>query len=138
MAALISHHGEKNGVRDQDFDIFLPDPLPKFQGSALWLGVVSLARLLCNRAGVSVLPKFHPISSHCPMLWVGRTWSLARGLNGFVSFSSTRGCGLLRYRCSDSMASEFTEITEGKATILFPRNGGVFYNPVQEFNRDVR
>lgn len=31
----------------------------------------------------------------------------------------------------------FTAITEGRATILFPTNNGVFYNPVQEFNRDL-
>ena len=32
--------------------------------------------------------------------------------------------------------SKGSSITEGKATILFP-NGEVFYNPVQEFNRDL-
>jgi tRNA (guanine26-N2/guanine27-N2)-dimethyltransferase len=31
----------------------------------------------------------------------------------------------------------FTSITEGKATILFPTDNGVFYNPVQQFNRDL-
>ncbi|KAJ1662805.1 RNA methyltransferase tRNA(m5U54)methyltransferase [Coemansia sp. RSA 1813] len=33
--------------------------------------------------------------------------------------------------------SDYNEITEGKATILFPKNNEVFYNPVQEFNRDM-
>ncbi|KAI9506767.1 N2,N2-dimethylguanosine tRNA methyltransferase [Coemansia spiralis] len=32
---------------------------------------------------------------------------------------------------------DFNEIKEGKATILFPKNNEVFYNPVQEFNRDM-
>jgi tRNA (guanine26-N2/guanine27-N2)-dimethyltransferase len=32
---------------------------------------------------------------------------------------------------------EFSKITEGKATILFPKNNEVFYNPVQQFNRDM-
>ncbi|KAI9139115.1 N2,N2-dimethylguanosine tRNA methyltransferase [Paraphysoderma sedebokerense] len=32
---------------------------------------------------------------------------------------------------------EFTTITEGKATILFPNTNEVFYNPVQQFNRDM-
>ena len=30
------------------------------------------------------------------------------------------------------------EITEGRAKILFPSSNEVFYNPVQEFNRDLR
>ena len=32
--------------------------------------------------------------------------------------------------------NEFTTVTEGKATILFPKDQ-VFYNPVQQFNRDL-
>ena len=30
------------------------------------------------------------------------------------------------------------EVKEGRATILFPSCNKVFYNPVQEFNRDLR
>ena len=30
------------------------------------------------------------------------------------------------------------EVKEGRATILFPSRNRVFYNPVQEFNRDLR
>lgn len=30
-----------------------------------------------------------------------------------------------------------TVIKEGKASILFPSANNVFYNPVQEFNRDL-
>lgn len=33
---------------------------------------------------------------------------------------------------------EFTEICEGKAKIRVPGASKVFYNPVQEFNRDLR
>ncbi|KAJ2077935.1 RNA methyltransferase tRNA(m5U54)methyltransferase [Coemansia sp. RSA 988] len=32
---------------------------------------------------------------------------------------------------------DFQQITEGQATILFPKNNEVFYNPVQQFNRDM-
>ncbi|KAJ1884640.1 RNA methyltransferase tRNA(m5U54)methyltransferase [Kickxella alabastrina] len=32
---------------------------------------------------------------------------------------------------------DYQKIKEGKATILFPKNNEVFYNPVQEFNRDM-
>ena len=32
----------------------------------------------------------------------------------------------------------FVEITEGRARILFPSSNEVFYNPVQEVNRDLR
>lgn len=35
-------------------------------------------------------------------------------------------------------SSEFTEIREGKAKIRVPSSSKVFYNPVQEFNRDLR
>jgi len=34
-------------------------------------------------------------------------------------------------------ASEYKKITEGSATILFPNDNAVFYNPIQEFNRDL-
>ena len=34
--------------------------------------------------------------------------------------------------------AEFDTVTEGAATILFPKTNQVFYNPVQEFNRDLR
>ena len=34
--------------------------------------------------------------------------------------------------------SECDTISEGAATILFPKGNQVFYNPVQEFNRDLR
>ncbi|RUS21827.1 hypothetical protein BC937DRAFT_91357 [Endogone sp. FLAS-F59071] len=33
--------------------------------------------------------------------------------------------------------SLFNTISEGSATILFPKNNEVFYNPVQQFNRDM-
>lgn len=35
-----------------------------------------------------------------------------------------------------SELNQFTTVTEGKATILFPK-GQVFYNPAQQFNRDL-
>ena len=34
--------------------------------------------------------------------------------------------------------SSHVEIQEGRAKILFPSSNEVFYNPVQEFNRDLR
>ena len=34
-------------------------------------------------------------------------------------------------------ASDFQEVKEGTASILFPSSNEVFYNPVQEFNRDI-
>jgi len=42
-------------------------------------------------------------------------------------------------KMSNSIATEanFTKIKEGKAEILFPDANSVFYNPVQEFNRDI-
>lgn len=33
--------------------------------------------------------------------------------------------------------NEYTIITEGKADILYPIHHQVFYNPVQQFNRDI-
>lgn len=35
----------------------------------------------------------------------------------------------------DGVSTEFNVVTEGKAAILQPKT--VFYNPVQEFNRDI-
>ncbi|KNE58640.1 N2,N2-dimethylguanosine tRNA methyltransferase [Allomyces macrogynus ATCC 38327] len=32
---------------------------------------------------------------------------------------------------------QFNTVSEGQATILFPKNNEVFYNPVQQFNRDM-
>ena len=37
-----------------------------------------------------------------------------------------------------SSLSQCVEISEGRAKILFPSRNEVFYNPVQEFNRDLR
>ena len=34
--------------------------------------------------------------------------------------------------------NDHVEIKEGQARILFPNSNQVFYNPVQEFNRDLR
>jgi tRNA G26 N,N-dimethylase Trm1 len=33
--------------------------------------------------------------------------------------------------------AQYNTVTEGKATILFPKKNEVFYNPVQQFNRDM-
>ncbi|XP_065826453.1 tRNA (guanine(26)-N(2))-dimethyltransferase-like [Oscarella lobularis] len=38
---------------------------------------------------------------------------------------------------TESDAESYRRVSEGKATILYPRNEEVFYNPVQEFNRDL-
>lgn len=38
----------------------------------------------------------------------------------------------------DTVDSEPTEIREGKAVISISAGERVFYNPVQEFNRDIR
>lgn len=37
----------------------------------------------------------------------------------------------------DGEKDGFKEITEGKAAILYPASESVFYNPVQQFNRDL-
>ena len=33
--------------------------------------------------------------------------------------------------------TDFDVVKEGKAEILYPKGNSVFYNPVQEFNRDL-
>lgn len=38
---------------------------------------------------------------------------------------------------SESSWTDYEPLTEGRATILFPKSGEVFYNPVQQFNRDL-
>ena len=37
----------------------------------------------------------------------------------------------------EDATKDYTKVTEGSATILFPTANDVFYNPVQEFNRDL-
>ena len=37
-----------------------------------------------------------------------------------------------------STQEDVTIVKEGQAEILFPSSNEVFYNPVQEFNRDIR
>ena len=56
-----------------------------------------------------------------PRLW-SRLWC------GMMSSISTAAAG----------GEGFVEICEGRASILFPSSNEVFYNPVQEFNRDIR
>ena len=38
---------------------------------------------------------------------------------------------------TDDKTTQYEKVTEGKAEILFPVSNGVFYNKVQEFNRDL-
>lgn len=46
--------------------------------------------------------------------------------------------GLLNHNSLDmETVNEFNVITEGNASILFPKGNKVFYNNVQQFNRDV-
>lgn len=33
--------------------------------------------------------------------------------------------------------SDYTKVSEGKATVLYPKGAKVFYNPIQRFNRDI-
>ena len=37
-----------------------------------------------------------------------------------------------------SSSPDYTEICEGKAKLVVPKENSVFYNPVQVFNRDLR
>ena len=39
---------------------------------------------------------------------------------------------------SEGGRGEGVEVVEGRARIFFPSRNEVFYNPVQEFNRDLR
>lgn len=61
-------------------------------------------------------------------------WRLSRGLrsmeplNAAQDSEQTSAAGLLPGE---------TVVKEGKAAILFPSANEVFYNPVQEFNRDL-
>lgn len=41
-------------------------------------------------------------------------------------------------KLSTTTTTTTTTLTEGKATVTFPGESTVFYNPVQEFNRDLR
>lgn len=43
----------------------------------------------------------------------------------------------LRTQAATIDPKDFTVVTEGKADILFPKQEEVFYNPIQQFNRDL-
>ena len=38
---------------------------------------------------------------------------------------------------NSTISQEFNTVQEGKATILTPKQDEVFYNPIQQFNRDL-
>lgn len=80
------------------------------------------------------------------VLWLSRTLRSTRSLcrAGFMEAQPQgppnpaemeNGTG----RCGEERASEAQEttVTEGAAKIAFPSANEVFYNPVQEFNRDL-
>ena len=45
---------------------------------------------------------------------------------------------MVRSTMADQKQEDAQEICEGRAKILFPNENEVFYNPVQELNRDLR
>lgn len=74
------------------------------------------------------------------------------GITHYVSLISTEiGYSTLQLRshphftsarCASKLCQPFNEsleeyVTEGKASILIPKGNRVFYNPVQQFNRDI-
>lgn len=61
---------------------------------------------------------------------------------GFFSLFAKHSCNKLNKRNMSTTTPEiditqYNTVTEGKATILFPKKNEVFYNPVQQFNRDM-
>src|SRR2546427_10146076 len=63
-----------------------------------------------------------------------------RGRLFSIMSSATKNQKLTNEAPSNSVTlgdKEYTVVTEGKASILFPKTNEVFYNPVQEFNRDL-
>lgn len=78
----------------------------------------------------------------CMLIAIRRQQSLR--LVQFLVVSSKADFSIIKqqyHMSSDANAkvdtSLYTPVTEGKATILFPKGNEVFYNPVQEFNRDM-
>ena len=63
------------------------------------------------------------------------TWAWLGHMASQKDSSSSKECEA----DSDGGAGDgYVEIKEGCASILFPSSNEVFYNPVQEFNRDLR
>lgn len=80
------------------------------------------------------------VLSHPPHLTCAQTTKQAFGWNlGTIAASS--GLGTMETAQGPPSKAEplpgETVIKEGKAAILFPSANEVFYNPVQEFNRDL-
>lgn len=95
---------------------------------------------------VRVLPL---VLSHPPHLTRARTAKQTFGWNLVGTVAASRGLGTMETaQGPPSKAEPSTEaptellpgetvVKEGKAAILFPSANEVFYNPVQEFNRDL-
>lgn len=90
----------------------------------------------------------HLVLSRPPHLTCARTTKQTFGWN-LGTIAASRGLGTMETaQGPDSKAEPSTEaptellpgetvVKEGKAAILFPSANEVFYNPVQEFNRDL-
>ncbi|GAB5358744.1 hypothetical protein AAMO2058_000484700 [Amorphochlora amoebiformis] len=79
-----------------------------------------------------------------PGVWMRRVWDvLWRPYSRSRANYSKLRFGIVRMESSDTKTSkiidegDFDSLTEGKATILYEKGNKVFYNPVQEFNRDL-
>ena len=123
---------------------------------AAWFRGFPIIKIL----GVTVIPKCSiPIKYHLDRMWARSNRLIAyckfsvrsqgkvlRSLDVRIRGASPQNCiirlfasmsGDLKGKESEP-PSGFVEITEGRAKILFPSSNEVFYNPVQEFNRDLR
>lgn len=66
-------------------------------------------------------------------------WNLGviAGRRGLRSMEASQDVKMPTSKASADLLPGETVVKEGKAAILFPSANEVFYNPVQEFNRDL-
>lgn len=80
------------------------------------------------RGGRQLLQLSYPLTG---WLWASRI------MDGETNGSAASGDQLLAPEAAEAVGAGEMVITEGKARIIFPGRNEVFYNPVQEFNRDL-
>ena len=88
--------------------------------------------LVCVRFRFFIVRSF-TVRSFTPSLGADDTTTRPQSA---CTHTESKAEGVARMQRSDQ--SGLVEIQEGRAKILFPSSNEVFYNPVQEFNRDLR
>ena len=121
MCMLARHLHRSGGLSTLGKSLICVHPLSKLYATEVLISTGTQFR--CNMS-------LHSESKHQPTTCTGATLGEAE-----VDHEAGSSEGQIKEECDES---SHVEIQEGQARILFPNSNQVFYNPVQEFNRDLR